>query len=169
MLRGRLRYLAPMKFSAFSRLSRPAFGTHGRCSGENYLRESKDRPSENAFCLVAPTVLFRDFAILPAGVFFFARLFRAKRDPGRLRDEPGSCLRGTSDSHVEIRCAVNTRNSLKNSEPAAELWYGPQCSCVVFPLMWLLDMRGRGEMSKKTPILLFRWISRTPLQGFTRR
>jgi hypothetical protein len=56
----------------------------------------------------------------------------AKETPAACGDEPGSCLRGTSDSHVAIRCAVNTRNSLKNSEPAAELWYGPQCSCVVF-------------------------------------
>jgi hypothetical protein len=44
----------------------------------NYLRASNERPSENAFCLVAPTVLFKDFAILPAGVFFFAKLFKSR-------------------------------------------------------------------------------------------
>jgi hypothetical protein len=49
--------------------------------GGSYLRESKDRPSENAFCLVAPAVLFRDFAILLAGVFFFARLFKSRTSP----------------------------------------------------------------------------------------
>jgi hypothetical protein len=31
----------------------------------DYPREFKDTPSENAFCLVAPTVLLRDLAIFP--------------------------------------------------------------------------------------------------------
>jgi hypothetical protein len=35
----------------------------------DYPRESKDSPSENAFCLVAPTVLLSDLEILLAGVF----------------------------------------------------------------------------------------------------
>ena len=35
-------------------------------------RESSDNPILNAFCRVAPSVRFRDLAILRAGVFFFA-------------------------------------------------------------------------------------------------
>src|ERR1700730_557420 len=45
---------------------------------EHYPRESKDTPSEKAFCLVAPTVLLSDLAILLAGVFCFARLFSSR-------------------------------------------------------------------------------------------
>jgi hypothetical protein len=44
----------------------------------HYPRESKDTPNEKAFCLVAPTVLLSDLAILPAGVFCFARLFSSR-------------------------------------------------------------------------------------------
>jgi len=49
-----------------------------RRSFGNYPRESKDTPSENAFCRVAPTVRLRDLAILLAGVFSFARPFRLR-------------------------------------------------------------------------------------------
>ena len=43
------------------------------------MREkSNEIPRENAFCLVAPTVRLSDFAILPAGVFFLARLFKSR-------------------------------------------------------------------------------------------
>jgi hypothetical protein len=45
---------------------------------EHYPRESKDTTSEKAFCLVAPTVLLSDLAILLAGVFCFARLFSSR-------------------------------------------------------------------------------------------
>jgi hypothetical protein len=44
----------------------------------HYPRESKDTPNEKAFCLVAPTVLLSDLAILLAGVFCFARLFSSR-------------------------------------------------------------------------------------------
>ena len=47
----------------------------------DYPREFKDTPSENAFCLVAPTVLLRDLAIFPAGIFFLARLFKSRISP----------------------------------------------------------------------------------------
>jgi hypothetical protein len=47
----------------------------------DYPREFKDTPSENAFCLVAPTVLLRDLAIFPAGIFFLARPFKSRISP----------------------------------------------------------------------------------------
>jgi hypothetical protein len=47
----------------------------------DYPREFKDTPSENAFCLVAPTVLLRDLAIFPAGIFFLAKLFKSRISP----------------------------------------------------------------------------------------
>jgi hypothetical protein len=43
-----------------------------------YPRESNETPRENAFCLVAPSVRLSDFAILPADVFFLARLFKSR-------------------------------------------------------------------------------------------
>src|SRR6516162_7890763 len=46
-----------------------------------YPRESNETPRENAFCLVAPTVRLSDFAILPADVFFLARLFNICLSP----------------------------------------------------------------------------------------
>jgi hypothetical protein len=65
--------------------SRPVY--EQRRGFRNYPRESKDTPSENAFCRVAPTVRFRDLAILPAGVLSFARPFRLRTSadvPARL-------------------------------------------------------------------------------------
>src|ERR1700730_17189612 len=50
----------------------------GRARKGHYPRESKDTPNEKAFCLVAPTVLLSDFAILLAGAFCFARLFSSR-------------------------------------------------------------------------------------------
>ncbi len=44
----------------------------------HYPRESRDTPNAKAFCRVAPTVRFIDFAILLAGVFFFASPFRLR-------------------------------------------------------------------------------------------
>lgn len=41
-----------------------------------YGRESSDNPILNAFCLVAPSVRLSAFAILPAGIFFFAINFK---------------------------------------------------------------------------------------------
>ena len=45
---------------------------------EDYPREFKDTPSENAFCLVAPIVRLRERAIFPAGTFFLARPLRSR-------------------------------------------------------------------------------------------
>jgi hypothetical protein len=39
---------------------------------KDHRRESSDNPMLNAFCRVAPSVRFSAFAILPAGIFFFA-------------------------------------------------------------------------------------------------
>jgi len=43
---------------------------------KDYRRESSDNPILNAFCRVAPSVRLRVFAILPAGIFFFAIDFK---------------------------------------------------------------------------------------------
>ena len=43
-----------------------------------YARELSDTPRLNAFCRVAPSVRFRVFAILFAGVFFLARVFSSR-------------------------------------------------------------------------------------------
>ena len=60
------------------RLNSPDGVERGRARKGHYPRESKDSPNEKAFCLVAPTVLLSDFAILLAGVFCFARLFSSR-------------------------------------------------------------------------------------------
>jgi hypothetical protein len=41
-------------------------------------RDSKDNPRLKAFCRVAPSVLFSDRAIFPAGVFFRASAFKVR-------------------------------------------------------------------------------------------
>jgi hypothetical protein len=43
-----------------------------------YLRESSDTPSANAFCRVAPSLLFSARAIFAAGVLCFANFFRSR-------------------------------------------------------------------------------------------
>jgi hypothetical protein len=47
-------------------------------ASKTQARESSDIPRLNAFCLVAPTVRFRVLAMLAAGAFFFARLFKVR-------------------------------------------------------------------------------------------
>src|SRR5215467_12432944 len=42
------------------------------------MRESKESPRLKAFCRVAPSVLFNDRAIFPAGVFFRASAFKVR-------------------------------------------------------------------------------------------
>ncbi len=42
------------------------------------MRESKESPRLKAFCRVAPSVLFNDRAIFPAGVFFRASAFNVR-------------------------------------------------------------------------------------------
>jgi hypothetical protein len=44
----------------------------------NQERESSERPMLNAFCRVAPSVLFNFLAILAAAVFFFANAFSSR-------------------------------------------------------------------------------------------
>src|ERR1700730_4445472 len=66
------------------RLNSPDGVERGRDRKGHYPRESKDTPNEKAFCLVAPTVLLSDLAILLAGIFCFhpavsARPRRARR------------------------------------------------------------------------------------------
>jgi hypothetical protein len=46
--------------------------------GFSQARESSDNPILNAFCRVAPSVRFRDLAILRAGVFFRAIVFSSR-------------------------------------------------------------------------------------------
>jgi hypothetical protein len=45
---------------------------------ECQARESSDIPRLKAFCRVAPSVRFRALAMLPALVFFFARVFKVR-------------------------------------------------------------------------------------------
>jgi hypothetical protein len=42
------------------------------------MRDSKESPRLKAFCRVAPSVLFNDRAIFPAGVFFRASAFNVR-------------------------------------------------------------------------------------------
>jgi hypothetical protein len=50
-------------------------------SDEAQERESSESPMLNAFCRVAPSVLFSFLAILDAGVFLFAMVFKSRTSP----------------------------------------------------------------------------------------
>ena len=45
---------------------------------KSQARELSDKPSENAFCRVAPSVRFRDLAMLAARVFFLASVVKVR-------------------------------------------------------------------------------------------
>jgi hypothetical protein len=47
-------------------------------TGKGQERESSESPMLNAFCRVAPSVLFNFLAILDAGVFLFAIAFNSR-------------------------------------------------------------------------------------------
>jgi hypothetical protein len=58
---------------------RPApIRTQKLASGETQERESSESPMLNAFCRVAPSVLFNFLAICDAAVFFFAIVFSSR-------------------------------------------------------------------------------------------
>ena len=50
-------------------------------TGKAQERESSESPMLNAFCRVAPSVLFSFLAILEAGVFLFAIAFKSRTSP----------------------------------------------------------------------------------------
>jgi hypothetical protein len=50
-------------------------------TGKGQERESSESPMLNAFCRVAPSVLFNFLAILDAGVFLFAMVFSSRTSP----------------------------------------------------------------------------------------
>src|SRR5215471_6316386 len=54
-------------------------GVSRRPSVSAVHRESKESPRLKAFCRVAPSVLFNDRAIFPAGVFFRASAFNVRK------------------------------------------------------------------------------------------
>ena len=51
---------------------------HNRGVFSPYVRESSDTPSTNAFCRVAPSLLFSARAIFATGVFCFANFFSSR-------------------------------------------------------------------------------------------
>ena len=80
----------------------------------NQMRESKESPSIRAFCRVAPSVLFNDRAIFPAGVLLRASAFNVRTcsDVHTRRFPFGLAIFSPSDQKRSLVAARTTKEKI---------------------------------------------------------
>src|SRR5215469_13655539 len=78
------------------------------------MRESKESPRLKAFCRVAPSVLFNERAIFPAGVFFRANAFNVRTcsDVHARRFPFGLAIFSPSDQKRSLVAARTTKEKI---------------------------------------------------------